>query len=179
MIIGIDEIHKRVKEEQLIESLSQRELHTPEGAGIDIRIGKAFRLDGNAFLGIEERSTPQPVLVSEFEEGKNAKLVLKPGEYVLTETIEKFNMPADLVGIAKPRTTLHRSGVIARMGTIDPGYKGTLHPGLYNAGQSTITIEMGARYINILFLLVRGETKSYRGQWQGGRVGTEGREKQI
>jgi len=179
MIIGVDDIHKRIEKDNLLENLSARELEDPEGAGVDLRIGKAFRLDGSAFLGVEERDTPKPILIAEFKKGKNEKIVLKPGDYVLTESIEKFNMPADLVGIIKPRTTLHRSGIVARMGVVDPGYSGTVHPGLYNAGTSTVTIEMGARYVNAMFLLVEGKTHSYRGQWQGGRVGTDGRETQI
>jgi len=179
MIIGIDEIHRRVNEEKLIEGLSERELKNPEGVGLDLRIGKAFRLEGSGFLGVEERDTPKPVLIVEYKEGEKTKLILNPGDYVLTESCEKFNMPQDLVGIVKPRTTLHRSGIIARMGVIDPGYSGTIHPGLYNAGTSTITIEMGARYVNVMFFYVQGETHSYRGQWQGGRVGTDGTEKQI
>jgi len=179
MVLGIDEIHGRIKEEKLLEGLSDRELNNPEGTGMDLRIGKAFRLEGEAFLGIEKRNTPKPVLIAEFIPGKMATITLKPGDFVLTETVEKFNMPAGLVGVAKPRTTLHRSGVIARMGVVDPGYSGTVHPALFNAGPSVVTIEMGARYINVIFFEIRGTTKQYRGQWQGGRVAAEETETQI
>lgn len=55
MILGIDEIHKLVGEIKLLENLSERELTNPEGAGIDLRLGKVFRLEGKGFLGVEER----------------------------------------------------------------------------------------------------------------------------
>ena len=38
---------------------------------------------------------------------------------------------------------------------------------------------MVARYLNAMFLAVKGMTKRYRGQWQGGRVTTEEKETQI
>jgi deoxycytidine triphosphate deaminase len=65
------------------------------------------------------------------------------------------------------------------MSVVDPGYKGAVHPGLYNAGGVPVTIELGARYINAMFIEIKGESKSYRGQWQGGRVATGERETQI
>lgn len=179
MILGIKEIHRRVQEEKLVENLSERELKNPEGAGLDLRLGKVFRLEGKGFLGVEERDTPKSVLVGEYKEGEGNVFILNPGEYVLTETIERFTMPLDVVGIIKPRTTLHRSGIIARMGAIDPGYSGPVHPALFNAGGVPLTFELGARYVNVMFLEVKGGVPGYRGQWQGGRVSTDGKEKQV
>ena len=179
MILGINELQRLIKEINLVENLSERELNNPEGAGLDFRIGKIFRLSGKGFLGVDDRETPKAELVAEFREGERSSYTIKPGEYVLTETVEKVNMPKNLLAIPKPRTTLHRSGVITRLGEVDPGYSGTLHPGLFNASQEDFEIELGARYVNLTFFEVKGETKPYRGQWQGGRVNTDAREKQI
>jgi hypothetical protein len=39
---------------------------------------------------------------------------------------------------------------------------------------------MGARFAQVFFLEVKGRpVNKYRGQWQGGRATTKGREKQI
>lgn len=179
MILGIDEIHKLVGEIKLLENLSECELKNPEGAGIDLRLGKLFRLEGRGFLGIEERETPQGILVAEYSSDKKSSVVIKPGDYFLTETIEKFNMPLNLLAIVKPRTTLHRSGIITRVSVADPGYSGTIHPALFNAGPMPVEIELGARYVNVMFFEVKGKSNPYRGQWQGGRVDTGGKEKQI
>ena len=179
MILGIDEIHKLVDEENLLENLSERELFNPEGAGIDLRLGKLFRLEGRGFLGIDERETPKGVLVAEYKSDKKTSIVIKPGEYFLTESVEKFNMPLNLLAIVKPRTTLHRSGIITRVSVVDPGYSGTIHPALFNAGPVSVEIELGARYVNAMFFEVKGRANPYRGQWQGGRIDTGGREKQA
>lgn len=179
MILNPKELLKLVKTKKLVENLAERELHNPEGAGFDLRLGKVFKLKGNSFLGIDERKTPDVKLVAEFNPKKKSKIVIKPGELYLTEAYEKFNMPLDLVGILKPRTTLQRSGIIARMAIVDPGYSGTVHPVLFNAGPATVTIELGARYIFAMFMEIKGKGSQYRGQWQGGRVAATKKEKQV
>ena len=90
-----------------------------------------------------------------------------------------MNVPLNLVGIVKPRTTLHRSGIITRVSVADPGYSGELHPAIFNAGPCDVELELGARYVNIMFLEVKGGGSSYRGQWQGGRATTGGPETQV
>lgn len=179
MILGPKKLLALVKKIKLVENLSERELKNPEGAGFDLRLGKVFKLKGDSFLGIEERKTPDVVLVAEFNPKKKSSITIKPGELYLTETYEKFNMPLGLVGILKPRTTLQRSGVIARMAVVDPGYSGTVHPVLYNGGPANVTIELGARYIFTMFMEIKGEGSKYRGQWQGGRVAAVKKEKQV
>lgn len=179
MILGSLELLRLVKEINLVENLSERELNNPEGAGFDLRLGKLFKLKGRGFLGMDERETPDVQLVGEFNPEKKSSIIIKPGEYFLTETVEKFNMPMNLLAIVKPRTTLHRSGIITRVSVVDPGYKGTVHPAIFNAGGVEVEIELGARYINAMFFEVKGETTGYRGQWQGGRATTQGREKQV
>mgnify|MGYP001560456537 CR=1 FL=1 len=179
MILGVPELLRRVQEENLVEGLSERELDNPEGAGFDLRLGKLFRLEGKGFLGIDERGTPQGILVAEFDPAKRTSIIIKPGDYFLTETVEKFHMPLEILSIVKPRTTLHRSGIITRVSVVDPGYHGTVHPAIYNAGPCEVEIELGARYVNAMFFEVKGGGSQYRGQWQGGRIHTDGREVQI
>lgn len=179
MILGPKLLLELVKKKKLVENLAERELKNPEGAGFDLRLGKVFKLKGNSFLGIDERKTPDVKLVAEFNPKKKSKIIIKPGELYLTESYEKFNMPLDLVGILKPRTTLQRSGIIARMAIVDPGYSGTVHPVLFNAGPATVTIELGARYIFAMFMEIKGKGSQYRGQWQGGRVAATKKEKQV
>lgn len=179
MILGSKELLRLVKEINLVENLSERELTNPEGAGFDLRLGKVFRLKGRGFLGVDERETPAAELVAEFNPAKSSSIVIKPGEYFLTESVEKFNIPLNLLAIIKPRTTLHRSGILTRVSIVDPGYKGTVHPAVFNAGPVEVEIELGARYINVMFFEVKGETAHYRGQWQGGRTTTGGKETQV
>ncbi|MFH1822179.1 MAG: hypothetical protein ABH830_00590 [Patescibacteria group bacterium] len=182
MIIGIKKLHQLVQEKKLVENLCGRELNTPEGAGFDLRLGEVYQLNGEGFLGVGERDTPDIELIAKHDENKEEKdnyFIFSPGKYYLIKTIEKINLPTNLSGIIFPRTTLFRSGLALFNGIVQPGYSGELTFGICNLGQSNIKVSFGARIIHITFHEVFGEGNEYRGQWQGGRVATNGKEVQI
>jgi len=180
MILGIKKLHELVKEKKLVEGLCDRELNSPEGAGFDLQLGEVYSIEGSGFLGVEERETPEIHLLAKNEpKSKENFYIFKPGEYYLVKTMEKVNLPTSLSGIIFPRTTLFRSGLGLFNGIVQPGYSGELTFGLANLGKSNIKIEFGARIVHITFHEVLGSGNEYKGQWQGGRVGTEGIETQI
>ncbi len=177
MPLGIDKLHELIKEKKLVENLSDRELNNPEGTGIEVRIGKVYRVKGKGFLGVDERETPKAELTAEI--GKDKSYTLKPNEFVLVETIERVNLPDNIQGMIAPRSTLCRSGVQLLFSQIDPGYSGTVSLGLKNLSDEPFTFELGARAAKFFFFTVDGNAHPYRGQWKGGRVSTNGREKQV
>jgi len=179
MILGIKELHRLVKERKLVENLCEREQNNPEGAGFDLRMGEIFEISGDGYLGVEERHTPESKSVARYEENKNNSFVFEPGKYYLIKTAEKVNLPIDLMAVIFPRTTLFRSGLALFNGQVAPGYSGELTFGLCNLGKSDIKIDLGARVVHITFHQVLGEGNQYRGQWQGGRVTTDGKETQV
>ncbi len=173
-MIGIKELLRLVNEEKLVENLCKRELEEPEGAGFDLRLGEVFKIKGDAFLGETERHTPETELVEEYVEGEKRSITLKPGDFYLFKTIETVNTPEDISINFKPRTTTFRSGLNLRTGNGAPGYNGPLTFAVSNMGPCEVTIEMGARFVHAQFHRVEGGGSAYRGQWQGGRVSTEG-----
>lgn len=64
-------------------------------------------------------------------------------------------------------------------GNASPGYCGELNFGFVNLGPVDVEIELGARVVHAMFYKVDGKTHLYRGQWQGGRVTTDKKEKQV
>ena len=170
---------KLVKEKKLVENLSERELKNPEGAGFDLRIGELYEISGKGFLGVDDRKTPKIKLVAEYYSKKTKKISLKPRTYYLMKTIEKINLPENLLAFFTPRSTLYRSGVYIFGGQSAPGYQGELTMGIYNFTKAPFELEMGARVLHIMFFEVKGKTSLYRGQWQGGRVSTKKKEKQV
>src|SRR4029077_12647091 len=145
----------------------------------DLRLGEVFKISGKAFLGETHRQTPDIESVMVYNEKKNQSIKIKPGEYFLVKTIEKINLPINLSATILPRTTTFRSGLFLRTGPVQPGYCGELTFGLKNEGPIIVEIEMGARFAHILFQEIKGEGSQYRGQWQGGRVSTIKKEKQV
>jgi deoxycytidine triphosphate deaminase len=182
MILGIKELHKLVNEHKLVEDLCEREMNNPEGAGFDLRMGEVFDLEGDGFLGVEERETPKSKSIAKYDPEKiddENFFIFEPGKYYLIKTIEKVNLPVTLSGIIFPRTTMFRSGLGLFNGIVQPGYCGELTFGVCNLGKSKIKVSFGARVVHITFHEVLGEGNQYRGQWQGGRVTTDKKEVQI
>ncbi|MFA6551668.1 MAG: hypothetical protein WCV41_04030 [Patescibacteria group bacterium] len=182
MILGIKKLHELVKEIKLVENLCEREINNPEGAGFDLRLAEVYELEGAGFLGVEERDTPKINLAAKDDASKAEAenfFIFEPGKYYLIKTMEKVNLPTTLSGIIFPRTTMFRSGLGLFNGVVQPGYSGELTFGLCNLGKSDIKISFGARIVHITFHEVLGEGNQYRGQWQGGRVATDGKEVQV
>jgi len=182
MILGIQKLHELVEKIKLVENLCDREMNNPEGAGFDLRLAEVYELEGDGFLGVEERNTPKIKLVGSLNSTKPETenfFIFEPNKYYLVKTMEKVNLPVTLSGIIFPRTTIFRSGLGLFNGIVQPGYSGELTFGLCNLGKSNIKISFGARIVHIVFHEVLGEGNEYRGQWQGGRVATEGKETQV
>lgn len=179
MILGPKILLKLVEEIKLVDNLSERELNNPEGAGFDLRLGEVFKITGEAFLGETHRKTPDIESVAKYEEGEKRSVKIMPGDFFLVKTIEKINLPIDLSAVILPRTTTFRSGLFLRTGPIQPGYSGELTFGLKNEGPVIVEIELGARFVHVIFHEIRGEGSRYRGQWQGGRVSAKNMEEQV
>jgi len=179
MILGPKELLKLVKKVKLVEGLSERELENPEGAGFDLRLGEVYKIAGKSYLGITERHTPEVKLIKAYDPKKVTSITFKPGDFFLVKTIETINLPINMSATILPRSTTYRSGLFLRTGNVQPGYSGGLIFGLKNEGPVPVTIELGARFVHIQFHEVKGGGSAYRGQWQGGRVTTKKREKQV
>lgn len=182
MIIGFPELFRRVEQEGLVEGLAERELQTPEGVGFDLRAWELRRMKAGQMgrLGVELRSTPDYVLEEPVDPGTGIpEWDLGPHGFWLVTTKEKVNTPLDLVPIIWPRTTTFRDGLVLTVGTVQPGYHGTLTFGLANHGNAHIILERGARIVQVLFMRIDGMASTYRGQWQEGRVYQPYSEKQV
>ena len=173
-MIGTKELLNLVKEKKLVENLCEREMTNPEGAGFDLRVGEVFKIrEGEAFLGETERFTPE--IDSVAKHGKDKHVILQPGDFVLVKTMEKVNLPHDIAAMFRPRSTLQRCGVALFTAAASPGYCGELTFGMRNLGNNPLRLEMGARIAHIIFFRTSENMSAYRGQWQGGRVSTEGK----
>ena len=161
MYLGYDEILRRIREERLLEGVEESNI---QGAGVDLRIDKLYDITSPAALYKEGRTLP------ELREIEGEHYVLKPGKYHLCTTLERVNMPKDLVAFMFQRSTLFRCGIALRTAVIDPGYSGVLTVGIKNEGNFEFTLERGARIAQVVFARVKGDAIAYEGRYQGGRV---------
>ncbi len=161
MLLGRKKILELVEGKKLIEDFDKECL---ESCGYDLRLGRIHGIRGGACLGVDYRDLPK------IKEERFQEYALNPGEYILTETLEKINMPSDLAARILPRSTLFRSGAALQTALVDPGYRGTLTMGLVNHGRAEFRIQKNSRIAQIVFEKIEGKTKKYNGRYQGGRV---------
>lgn len=165
VVIGHEKILELIKKTPpLMESLEEKNI---QPSGVDIRAKCIYRLKNGGFIGIKERRTPNVENVCN-EIGK--KFTLEPNEFVLVETVEKVNMPKDLMATILPRSSLFRCGVTLYTAVVDPGFQGTLTFGMKNLSKFPFEIEIGSRIGQIVFREVKDNVKLYNGKYQGGKV---------
>ena len=163
-VIGYEEILKLIKQKSLIENVGEKNI---QPSGIDLRVKCIYRLKNGGFLGVDDRNTPD---VDNVSDRLGEKFKLEPNEFVLVETIEKVNMPKDVMAIILPRSSLFRCGVSLHTAVVDPGFVGTLTFGMKNLSEFPFEIEIGSKIGQIVFETVKGNVKLYDGKYQGGKV---------
>jgi dCTP deaminase len=170
MIIGIDRVVELIRTKKLIDGLDESNMNF-EGCGVDLRLGELHEMeDGEGFLHIAERKTPNYKLLAKFDSRKSTKVKLSPRKFYIGVTEETINTLEDLIGWFIPRTTLYANGVTVYGVRTDPGFSGKFKFFLVNNSGRPFEIEMGARIANMVFHTVEGKTNLYQGQWKGDRT---------
>ena len=111
-------------------------------ASVDLRLGREFRVFRNYRLSFidpkqEMRHLTEVELIDEA-----TPFILHPGEFALAVTLERVEVPADLVGRLDGKSSLGRLGLIVHStaGFVDPGFKGRLTLELTNVANLPIAL---------------------------------------
>lgn len=161
----------------ILMNVNERELNNSEGVGLDLTVDTIYEIaEGDGLLGIGLRKTPAS---KELELENDGYFHLLPNQSYLFSTKEYFNLPMDLCCQFFPRSTLFRSGLIFQSSILSTGYTGPMIFGVTNNSQSNFLVEPEARFATAIFMKVFGETNSYRGQWNHGRVSQPIEERQV
>ncbi len=103
-------------------------------------------------------------------------ILLEPGHQTLVATIERVELSENFLGILHIRSSLAREGVIASLALVDPGFQGQLTVSLYNAGDRSVRLARGERFIQLSLLrLGTPALHTYSGNYQNSRGVVESR----
>ena len=109
-------------------------------------------------LGNEVYRTDNVDRKIEFLDDKNKTVEINPGQFALLMTRETVNIPQHLLAFISIKAKHKLKGLINVSGFhVDPGFKGKLLFSVYNAGPSTITLEIDKPYFLIWFANLDGE----------------------
>lgn len=137
-------------------------------AGVDLRVGSIYALNGEGVLLRSHRRVPQGVPV----EPRDGVWHLEPGAYRV-RFLDEVYVPAGSVGFCYPRSSLLRMGAVLHCAVWDPGYRGRGEALLVVHNPYGVVIGEGARVAQLVLLRLAGLAGSvYRGYYQGEGLGT-------
>lgn len=134
--------------------------------GIDLRVERVQRLASPGLLGATD-AVREPAAREDVPCDNDGWWDLHRGAYVITYR-EKVNLPHDLMALARPRSTLLRSGVAIHAAVWDAGYSGRGEGLLSVLNPRGYRLQRGARVLQLVFFRLSAPTaEGYRGIYQG------------
>jgi dCTP deaminase len=131
-------------------------------ASVDLRIsGDALVLEGKETDFGKKQA---------YRKTKGKEVILPPKTHVLLRTLEWVELPNDVGGMTKLRSSLSRVGVMFNnAGWVDPGFKGTLTMSVFNANDCPLRIAKGTRFAQLILMRLDRESEGYAGRYKGQR----------
>ena len=134
----------------VIEPLQESDI---QPASVDIHLDKAvlvFRNSTEPYIDVRKDLSD---LTERLEIDAEKPFILHPGEFVLGSTVERIELPTDIVARLEGKSSLGRIGLVihSTAGYIDPGWKGQLTLELTNVARLPITLYYGMRIGQISF----------------------------
>ncbi len=124
-------------------------------ASVDLHLGRQFKfLSTGPELLIDPRGDLSRVSVEAMVyEDEDDSIIIPAGTFCLAGTVERVEIPDDLVARLDGRSSLGRLGLLvhATAGYIDPGFKGTLTLELTNQAPLAIRLYPGMRIAQLSF----------------------------
>jgi len=128
----------------------------PDGlqpSSVDLRIDRWFRVFRNHTLGHIDVKQNLEELTQLIEADDDDPFMLHPGEFVLGSTLERVEVPDDLVARLEGKSSLGRLGLLihSTAGFVDAGFAGQLTLELSNVSSLPITLYPGMKIGQISF----------------------------
>jgi dCTP deaminase len=104
----------------------------------------------------------------EYEKMEGDEVSIPPKTHVLVRSIERVELPNDVAGMAKLRSSLSRVGLMLNnAGWVDPGFKGTLTLSVFNANDCPLRISKGTRFVQLILMKMDRVGRGYSGKYAG------------
>jgi dCTP deaminase len=123
-------------------------------SSVDLRIDRYFRVFRNHTMGHIDVRQNLEELTELVEVPADDVFILHPGEFVLGSTLERVQLPDDLVARLEGKSSLGRLGLLihSTAGFVDAGWDGQLTLELSNVATLPITLYPGMRIGQISFI---------------------------
>ena len=173
MILSDRDIRRRLEDGDLVvDPLSDPDLQV-QPASVDLRLGREFLEFQHANIACIHPNDEAEVeeYVSETVVDEGGEYVLHPGDFVLGTTVERVEIPADLIAHVEGRSSLGRLAVVvhATAGLCDPGYRGQITLELSNLGRAPVALTPGMRISQLTFTELSSPAERPYGSGRGSK----------
>jgi dCTP deaminase len=146
-----------------IEPLLEPDLQI-QPASVDLRLGYEFLTFNYTQTALIDPLDPATFdgLTSLVTLDDKQRFIVHPGEFVLGTTLERLEVPDDLVGQLDGRSSLGRLGIIihSTAGFIDPGFVGNVTLEISNLGNIAVALYPGMRVCQLSFEIMTSHSES-------------------
>lgn len=152
----------------MVESMIDPETQT-QMCGMELTLQKIERFTAAGAVAFDnrERMLPETEQIN-FDESGWADL--ESGAYLVTFN-EIVTIPRDMAALARPRSTLLRSGASLETALWDPGYRGRSQSLLVVHNPHGLRLKKNARLMQLVFLsLSKDAERVYAGKYQGENI---------
>jgi len=161
-------IPSKVREEMAMPGVNNRKVisYGCSHFGYDIRLSKKdFRIFSfkQGYTLVDPKSKGE-YFVSVFDNCD--EVLIPPHSYALGVSLEKFNIPDDIIGICVGKSTYARCGVIVNLTPLEPGWRGHLTIEISNANPLPVVIYLGEGIAQIIFFKGEKPNQLYEGHYQ-------------
>jgi len=118
---------------------------------------------GNLVIRPYNRESQQP---ASYDLRSADEILLTCGTCTLLPTVEWVELPMDLAGTIRCRSSFGRRGVLLGAGFVDPGFRGQLTLCLTNMGKEEIKVNKNDRVAQMVLHEVRNPAECYSGRYQ-------------
>lgn len=124
--------------------------------GYDARLAREIKAFHPAFNGIADPLDfhVESNLIDVPLDGQDY-YILPPKGYILSTTVEKFNIPEDVMVICIGKSTYARCGIFINVTPIEPGFRGEVTLEIYNASSNPVKLYLEQGICQFMF--ARGE----------------------
>ena len=140
MVLSDRDIRKEIESGRLV--IDPYDPAAVQPASVDLKLGREFRVFRNYRLPYIDVKQEMPQLTELEAVDEVNPFILHPGEFVLAVTLERVEIPPDLVGRLDGKSSLGRLGLIVHStaGFVDPGFRGRLTLELTNVANLPVTL---------------------------------------
>jgi dCTP deaminase len=142
-------------------------------ASLDLRLGYDFQTFNYTRQALIDPADPatfgQLTTLTQLEDGE--RFLVHPGEFVLATSMERVEIPNDLLARLEGRSSIGRLGIVihSTAGYVDPGFKGKITLEISNLGRIAVALYPGMRICQIAFEEMSSPVSSGYGERRGAK----------